>query len=54
LDSCSGKNIWFLPGPIQTFVGKINSLMARIHFSKLNSWPSLKCSRELILNSQLL
>jgi hypothetical protein len=28
--------------------------MARIHSSKLNSWPSLKCFRELILNSQLL
>jgi hypothetical protein len=28
--------------------------MARIHSSKLNSWPSLKYSRELILNSQIL
>ena len=42
-----------LPGPNQNYFGKINSLMARFHFSKLNSWPSLKCSQELILNPQL-
>jgi hypothetical protein len=42
------------PGPNYNYFGKITSLMARIHFSKLNSWPCLKYSRELILNSQIL
>ncbi len=28
--------------------------MERNHFSKLNSWPSFKCSRELFLDFQLL